>query len=103
MDSEWYPLPETLGKIQGWQINGYQDCEDLLAWVQQLWKWDSYFTCEHRRKRNVKGGRLYRTYHVSTGGWSGHEDMINAMQENYMFWGLAWYSSRKGGHFEFRV
>ena len=103
MDSDGYPLPETLARLADWQINSYEDCEDLLAWLQTIWKWNDYIKPAKRRQRSSKGGRLYRTWYVSTGGWSGHEEIIGILQENYVFWGFAWYSSRRGGHYEFRV
>ena len=103
MDNDWYPLPETLAKIQAWEINSYADCEALLVWVHRVWKWDNYFTASKRRERSHKGGRLYRKYHVSTGGWSGHEEIMTTLENNWHFWSLAWYSSRRGGHYEFRV
>ena len=36
-----------------------------------------------------------------TGGWSNNECVISAMQENYLMWGMCWYSSTRGGHYRF--
>ena len=49
------------------------------------------------------GGTLHRTWHVSTGGWSGHEDVISALRDNLMFWMLSWVSSTRGGHYVFET
>ena len=103
MDSDGYPLPETLKRIQEWEIKEPKDCLGLIAYVEQLWIYPSYFTAHARRVRPWKHGRLQRRYEISTGGWSGHEDIIEAMQSNWIFWALAWYSHRTGGHYEFRV
>jgi hypothetical protein len=37
-----------------------------------------------------------------TGGWSGCEDMIGELRENYLWWGMFWYSIHRGGLFVFR-
>ena len=103
MDNEGYPLPETLRRIENWEINSYEDCEALLVWIQALWRWGEYFRAATRREKTLKGGKLYRKWYVSTGGWSGHEDIITSMMNNWNFWTLAWDSSRRGGHYEFRV
>jgi hypothetical protein len=40
-------------------------------------------------------------YRISTGGWSGNEDLLRTMQDNYGFWVRHYYSHRRGGHYEF--
>jgi hypothetical protein len=36
-----------------------------------------------------------------TGGWSGNEDIIEAMMENVLLWLAVWQRSERGGHFTF--
>ena len=36
-----------------------------------------------------------------TGGWSGNEDVIEAMRANHLFWILYWESSNRGGRHAF--
>ena len=36
-----------------------------------------------------------------TGGWSGNEDIIDAMRCNTMLWMLYWCSSERGGRYIF--
>lgn len=42
------------------------------------------------------------TLKLSTGGWSGCESVIKALEDNTKFWMLFWYSTTRGGHYEFR-
>jgi hypothetical protein len=49
-----------------------------------------------------KGSQVYR-YNISTGGWSGNESIIGALQSNSLLWALTWVQSRRGGHYIFEV
>lgn len=40
---------------------------------------------------------------ISTGGWSGCEDVIEALESNRWWWLCHWYSSRVGGHYVFEL
>jgi len=52
-------------------------------------------------KRHNYGGE-HRIY-MATGGWSGNEDIIQAMRENKSwFWMMSWHRSERGGAFWFR-
>ena len=43
------------------------------------------------------------TYEISTGGWSGNEDIVRALQKNTLLWSMCWESSRRGGHHVLKV
>ena len=89
-----YPTEVELHDITYWPIKDTaKDCAALLAYVEDLWAYPEYF--DHG---NTKG-----QYLVSTGGWSGNEDLIQALEDNKLFWALCWVSSRRGGHYEFRL
>ena len=47
--------------------------------------------------------RTQRRLYLSTGGWSGNEDIMGALEGNDVFFGLYWVSSRRGGHYVFDV
>ena len=84
-----YPTEEQLLKIQ--EYPGY-DWELLMVHVEVLWEYADWGW--HRKGR---------TYRISTGGWSGNEDIIQALQANVMFWSLCWVQSRRGGHYIFEI
>jgi hypothetical protein len=43
------------------------------------------------------------TFHVSTGGWSGNEEIIGAMQDNFICWTQCWKNHSRGGHYIFEL
>jgi hypothetical protein len=94
-----YPTDEQLEAIRAW--NG-SDCREWFmlcreAWWAPEWGW---------RMVDVEDdfGRTVTRYNLSTGGWSGNEDIIAAMQENRAWaWAFTWQQSRRGGHYIFDV
>ena len=103
-----YPSRAELRRIRSWNLVADKDelkfeFGAFMYYVRSLW-WNPEWgwTVRKRRVRTV-GGRLVRRYEISTGGWSGNEDLIGAMMANNSFWMLAWSSSRRGGHYVFEV
>lgn len=90
MSTDPYPTEEELDKVEKWDYQlGFAP---LLEYVKSLW-WAPDWGWEQ------KGNR----YYISTAGWSGNEDLIAALQANFMFWSACWQSSRVGGHYRFRI
>lgn len=91
LDEDGYPAAADLEKIAHWD---FSDFEGLMEFVQSVW-WAAEWGFN---KKKVDG---HEEYHLSTGGWSGNEDIIQALRENVMFWTLYWVQSRRGGHYIF--
>jgi len=87
-----YPTAKQLERIERWSIKTRRDSIFLLDYINGIWKYaeDGYFTKWDEND-----------YRLSTGGWSGNEEIIEAMKKNTMFWTLCWHSSRRGGHHVF--
>ncbi len=90
-DKDGYPTEETLKAIREWPT-GNEDHQRLLnfclfAWDEHVGSWDS-----------TDAGVAYS---LSTGGWSGNESIIEAMQSNIAFWHRYWKSTTRGGHYVF--
>jgi len=93
LDADGYPSDETLNEIASY----CGDCDALLERISPL----------------IKGhGRVERSRYccadgyfwiIATGGWSGCESVIQALQQNRIFWGECWYKSMRGGYYEFIV
>ena len=92
MDTDGYPDEQELARIQAWPA---EDFRGLMEFVYSLWQYKDL-------RWGWTQGMEYR-YQLSTGGWSGNESIIGALQLNVMFWLMCWVSSRRGGHYEFKV
>ena len=103
-DRDGYPTNVELRRIRRWPINTGADCTALLVFVRECW-WNAEWgwTVAARLRRERVGGTAYRLYQISTGGWSGNEDIIAALDHNVMFQMLCFDSHRRGGHYTYRV
>jgi hypothetical protein len=96
-----YPTDEQIAHIKAWP---YEDPTGWFAfiktsghwWPTEAWGWDERDDVDVIVK-------AVRVYEISTGGWSGNEELIAAMRDNDMLWSLTWYQSRRGGHYTFMV
>lgn len=95
MDKDGYPDEHELKKIEQWDS---RDLEGLMEYVKDLWKYSDFGFW--KQTKNSFGHNEYR---ISTGGWSGNESIIGALQNNLIFWGMCWLSSKRGGHYVFEV
>lgn len=97
-DHDGYPTEEELDLIRKWPHDARSWFEYIHeCWHMAEWGW------EEEELQADPGDAEERGYHISTGGWSGNEEIIDAMRANRVLWGLTWWSSRRGGHYEFRV
>lgn len=90
LDEDGYPTDEALCSIKNWP---YTDVHGLFQAIKSIWRWDDYNTytdgCD--------------SFEFHTGGWSGNESIVYALEENRMVWALAWQESRRGGHYKFSI
>ena len=88
-DRDGYPTEETLKAFSQWP---FEDPAGWLAFAESAWN----KTYGHWRSN---GPRITAV----TGGWSGNEDVIEAMSDSYILWSLCWYMSKRGGLHEFKA
>jgi len=99
-DQHGYPTDEEIQKIKEWPLGrSYTEYFDFIqtCWWAAEWGWKEEDAVDELFKYPV------RRYTISTGGWSGNEDIISAMKENQILWIVTWMQSRRGGHFIFQV
>jgi hypothetical protein len=84
MDEDGYPTEETLARVRAWDP---KDFKGLAEFFVELWRYENYI--------DLDGDILT----ISTAGWSGHEELIGAI--NQLWRTFHWRSSRRGGHHVF--
>ena len=93
LDQHGYPSEEDIERIKLWEFAQRGSFEQLMEFVKDCWNYSDWGFRQDGRK-----------YWLSTGGWSGNEEVIEAMHENVgMFWSICWHVSKRGGHFEFEI
>lgn len=102
IDDDGYPTEAALEIVRIWPFDGdvreWFDFIKFALWWAPDWGWhEGEEPHEHDSDKNV-----YR-YNVSTGGWSGNESIVRAMEKNSMMWHLHWVQSRRGGHYIFEL
>jgi hypothetical protein len=93
MDQHGYPETDELKKIEEWEIGSSKDIMELFHYIKSLWRYAKLFRITDNSPYEVR---------ISTGGWSGNEDIIRSVQKNKLFWMLCWYQSTRGGYYAFR-
>jgi len=95
-DIKGYPTENELNKIEKWS---YKDYVGLVRYVAELWYYPD--RVKIYRGKDYCMGRTIKKLYLSTGGWSGNEDIIGALHKNYVFWACCWLRSQRGGHYWF--
>ena len=104
LDDDGYPTNAALALIKAWH---WTDCTGLFEFIKEIWHLRTWGWTEGDAKDLEKSNDDYseaggKLYFVSTGGWSGNESIIRALQSNTMAWTLTWVQSRRGGHYIFK-
>lgn len=84
MNSDGYPTKQELAAIRKWSV---MDLPGYIEYLKEI-GFEVYGLIREDDKY----------YYLSTGGWSGNESIIGAM-ESSMVWMVHWYRSERGGHY----
>jgi hypothetical protein len=87
-----YPSEQVLKIIQEWDIIK-QGLLPLIDLIKGEWEFADVGYFKKTRRR------LY----LSTAGWSGNEEIIMALQKNFVFWAVCWMKEERGGHYTFEI
>lgn len=102
-----YHTDKLLNQIATWDMH---NIHQLVANLVELWEYKKYtklnWTYENKRcydkKPTYERKHAILNLELHTGGWSGNEDIIQALQNNKLFW-VNWEMSRVGGHYYFKI
>jgi hypothetical protein len=93
-DDDGYPTDRFLNLIEEWHhTDGFYE---LMEYAMSGHTYPQF-----RDRSEQENGDII--WNVSTGGWSGNESIIDALNSNWLFWSMCWESSRRGGHHVFRI
>jgi hypothetical protein len=92
-----YPSEIVLERIKKFDIFE-EDIEKLIELIENEWEFADcgYFTYKGKY-------RNHRLLKLSTGGWSGNEEIIDALKSNFAFWSAYWWKEERGGHYWFKI
>lgn len=84
---------DDLKRIAEWP---HDDFQGLVAFVEDIWWMPEWGFL----KDDMPGGF---SLELHTGGWSGNEQIVEALKRNRMFWAMCWVKSERGGHYWFKI
>ncbi|MDD5547040.1 MAG: hypothetical protein PHO67_07820 [Candidatus Omnitrophica bacterium] len=87
-----YPTTDELNTIREWDVLG-KGPMGLVEFVQKLWKYGEV----------VVTGKRVKYLALHTCGWSGNEEIVDALEDNRFFWTFYWQQSKRGGHHWFKI
>lgn len=92
-----YPSKQELHWVSAWD----NDLGSWFTYIRSLW-WAPEWGWTEERGHDELDERPVTRFRISTGGWSGNEDVIEAMQHS-LGWFFTWVQSRRGGHYIFEL
>ena len=100
-DKDGYPTEETLERIATWPIETVADMHAAMDFAGSAWSYpDRWETFEEINATNPAAPE--RVYRFSTGGWSGNESIVGAIERNLVLQMMGAYSWQRGGHYVYR-
>lgn len=100
-DADGYPTDATLERIRSWPIADPVDFAAVMGFAGAAWSYPEYWEYD---PAFIEKGDIHpqRRYVFSTGGWSGNESIVSAIEANRMVQSVGAWSWRRGGHYEYR-
>ena len=93
-DQDCYPSDKALEHLAKFQPRNNNGFDEVWEYLRIMWRYPNGVTFE-------RGEDTQELVRIWTGGWDGNEDLVDAMNLNYIIWPMAWLSSHRGGLFYF--
>lgn len=96
LDDEGYPTELTLDALKFWP---YLDSKGALDFMAAAWHWPDFVTSElsAAEREVLHADPDERFLRCATGGWSGNESLVAALESNRILHALTWRLSSVGG------
>jgi hypothetical protein len=97
---EWtdgdYPTEAALTRLEQWP---YQDTAGALDFVKAIWHWPDFASHDlsTHEAAILHANHDDKYLRLATGGWSGNEDIVHALESNRMIHAIAWRLHAFGG------
>ena len=93
LTEDGYPTDEALERIR------VAEPREALELAERAWHWDGWATRELKpAERDIVSGDGSKQFiRFATGGWSGNESIISALDANWVVTMLCWQMSARGG------
>jgi hypothetical protein len=101
-DADGYPTEETLERIRTWPTATLADMAAAMDFAGLAWSYPDLWKCDPDFRDPKWPSFPRRRYVFSTGGWSGNESIVGAIEANQMLQMIGAWSWRRGGHYEYR-
>lgn len=103
-DEDGYPTEAALQRIEHWDVKDPMGC---FEFIKSLWRWENgfefrtetpaeYVNNSYTKRPDATWARL------ATGGWSGNEALIRALDRSVISW-ATWCQSSRGGLHIYRI
>ncbi len=102
VDDDGYPTDATLDRVKSWPCTSMQACLEAMDYVGRAWYYPDYWDRKDGMPADYLPNYTETRYTFSTGGWSGNESLVGAIEENFRLQAMGAYSWRRGGHYEYR-
>jgi hypothetical protein len=100
LDKDGYPTDHCLQIIKNWH---WSDSKGWFEFIKEYWWAPDFGWQEANVPHEFRENKIVHQFQISTGGWSGNESIIRAMERNGMMWHFNWVQSRRGGHYIFEI
>ena len=90
---------KDLQQLSDWDVS---DAHNLIKRIKEMWVNQSYIK-ESWGIDRVWHKNPVLIFELHTGGWSGNEEIIKALQDNKLFWLMWWQKTERGGHYTFEI
>lgn len=98
-DNEGYPTDEFLDYVRDTEFRTTEDIMEFVETLRDVWYFGGWGFKLHRKYKGVRKLELH------TGGWSGNEQIIEAMKENIWLthFKMSYVRWETGGHHYFEI